>query len=72
MLRIEDLPLHALHAARLRLGAEDEHDVSLDRRIAAMTPQQLAGAYAGWHLGDEQWAEDIIAVFTGAQEALED
>lgn len=37
--------------------------------IEMMSPQQVAGAWAQWHLGSKQWADDILRVYVAAQDA---
>lgn len=52
-------PNYLMRDIRQRLGL-DENDTSRDTEIEAMTPEKKLRAVVGWHLGDEQWANDFI------------
>jgi len=53
---------------RQRMNAEDENDTSFDDEINALTPQELAEKWAGWNLGSEEWATQIIDIYKAATE----
>jgi len=62
-MRIDKIPLNVLDAVRQRLGAEDENDTEFDGRIEKMSPRELMAKWSGWHLGDEDWAHEIIGTY---------
>lgn len=48
---------------RQRLGATDESDTSRDKRINAMTAEELVAAKSGWELGDDSWGESHVDIY---------
>jgi len=52
-----------LDDVRCRLGAKDKNDDSFDEEINEMTAQQIAEKWAGWNLGYESWATEIIKIY---------
>lgn len=56
MTNVEKLKeLRILHDIRLRMGADDENDTSVDGAINRLSNSQLVEKWAGWHLGTESW-----------------
>jgi hypothetical protein len=49
-----------LGEVRQRLGAEDENDSGEDDRIERLDNVSLVAKWAGWYLGDDEWAREII------------
>ena len=64
---VEKLQPYQLAAIRQRIGAASETDTSQDDEINQMLPLDLARAYAGWHLGDEGWADILIGIYDAAR-----
>jgi hypothetical protein len=59
-MKIKKIPENILDAVRQRLGADDENDTSRDQLIEKMTPKELMAKWSGWHLGYEDWGNEII------------
>lgn len=55
--RLKDLGI--LGDIRQRLGAKDEHDSSLDKKIDSMTAEDLMAEWSAWKLGSADWWKDM-------------
>ena len=58
----------ALGDVRQRLGASDEDDTSFDDEINEMSSQDIVEKWSGWNLGSEEWASQMIEMFTSLNE----
>ena len=54
---------------RQRLGAENPDDVSRDKVIEKMSPEDAVSTWCGWTLGDEGWGQKIIGLYKSLSEA---
>jgi hypothetical protein len=55
---------------RQRLGAEDENDIKYDYKIEGFNAKQIMAKWCGWHLGDEDWGNEIIGRYEELKEEL--
>jgi hypothetical protein len=63
---VEKLGVGGLEAVRGRLGAGkygNKSIVTVDRQINRMSPDDIAAAWCGWHIGDESWWHSMKAVY---------
>lgn len=72
MTNVEKLTqLGIIGAVRQRLGADDENDISKDKRINIMENSDLVKKWAGWYLGDESWWTTMKAYYDGLERLSE-
>lgn len=56
-MKIKDMNKTYVEEIRQRLNLEDPNDTSKDFLIEKMTPFERVKKLAGWHLGDDGWAD---------------
>ena len=61
-----------LSDVRNRLGAKDGKDDSKDHYIENMSARDMVGAWSGWNLGDERWAEIMIDMYNSINESMDE